>query len=630
MKKTLLLVMLTAFASLAATAQVVLGDAKWSIRDGAKVNPAKTITIQFPNINGVDGTATISLAGNLFAEGEEATEDNAFDGIEANVLDPVAFPLVDFEVVENTSYTLKITSVKVDGVEAIGDTTFVINFKTRGGERLLSWVFDIDGESVKKIHKDDGNGNLGTYVDDSGKTQNNPGDYWCLIAKDTRHYVHKKLNYEEIMLDANTVLPMTEGLLFSIGADKVYVGDTAKTDYQKNLVFNGTKLKMIVPDCKTGDIITINCFWATKNKAAIYIPNAMAKCLNDEALVSNSLGGDGDADSIRVGSKNAPYKFEVKVDGDIEFIFDNDRVTSITIEEARPIVDCTYKVIAAYVDGDNVKELKELVPETVGKTNDAVKVSYSYWLKDDEGNLYTRGEKGTPFSETMYVVSDTTFVLSYKKVEGVSEVKFLAEAEDFYDEEDMDCPVKLCTQANAAIRSSNCKAAYTTADTKLITLPAGTYKMTAIIFDNTGKTSGRYQKIAVGTTENDTLFFSATADNWTEAENIFELKEETDIVWTKGGADTNGFDCFVIYATDELPEPDYEPGDVNGDNEITMSDANAVVNYFLASDTEKAQMLEDGFNFEAADVNLDGDITMADANAIVNIFLGVANEGEKE
>ena len=95
MKKTLLLVMLTAFASLAATAQVVLGDAKWSIRDGAKVNPAKTITILFPNINGVDGTATISLAGNLFAEGEEATEDNAFDGIEANVLDPVAFPLAD-------------------------------------------------------------------------------------------------------------------------------------------------------------------------------------------------------------------------------------------------------------------------------------------------------------------------------------------------------------------------------------------------------------------------------------------------------------------------------------------------------------------------------------------------------
>ena len=67
-------------------------------------------------------------------------------------------------------------------------------------------------------------------------------------------------------------------------------------------------------------------------------------------------------------------------------------------------------------------------------------------------------------------------------------------------------------------------------------------------------------------------------------------------------------------------------GDVNGDNLITMADANAVVNYFLASDTEKAQMVENGFNVEAANVNGDEGISMADANAIVNMFLGVVNE----
>ena len=67
-------------------------------------------------------------------------------------------------------------------------------------------------------------------------------------------------------------------------------------------------------------------------------------------------------------------------------------------------------------------------------------------------------------------------------------------------------------------------------------------------------------------------------------------------------------------------------GDVNGDNNITMADANAVVNYFLASDADKVQMVENNFNVVAADVNGDGDITMADANAIVNIFLGVGNE----
>ena len=59
-----------------------------------------------------------------------------------------------------------------------------------------------------------------------------------------------------------------------------------------------------------------------------------------------------------------------------------------------------------------------------------------------------------------------------------------------------------------------------------------------------------------------------------------------------------------------------EKGDVNGDYAITMADANAVVNYFLA--TEKPE----DFDVETADVNGDGSITMADANQIVNMFLG--------
>lgn len=57
-------------------------------------------------------------------------------------------------------------------------------------------------------------------------------------------------------------------------------------------------------------------------------------------------------------------------------------------------------------------------------------------------------------------------------------------------------------------------------------------------------------------------------------------------------------------------------GDVNGDGSITMADANAIVNYFLAA--EKPE----GFDETVADVNGDGGITMADANAIVNMFLG--------
>ena len=63
-------------------------------------------------------------------------------------------------------------------------------------------------------------------------------------------------------------------------------------------------------------------------------------------------------------------------------------------------------------------------------------------------------------------------------------------------------------------------------------------------------------------------------------------------------------------------------GDVNNDGAVTMADANAVVNYFLATDKPS------DFDVDNANVNGDADddgkpsITMADANAIVNMFLG--------
>ncbi len=61
-------------------------------------------------------------------------------------------------------------------------------------------------------------------------------------------------------------------------------------------------------------------------------------------------------------------------------------------------------------------------------------------------------------------------------------------------------------------------------------------------------------------------------------------------------------------------------GDCNGDDAVTMADANAVVNYFLAKGSDG--FVEGDFDEEAADVNGDGEITMADANQIVNMFLG--------
>ena len=536
MKKQLLTLVALLFAAVTAMAQVNLGNPKWNVKDGGKCSPSKVITFFFPNPEGVNSSTVISVGGNFYEAGQEAGEENAFSGYEVNVTIPVEFALEEFDAQPNTSYVLKITSVKIGDEELIGDTTYTLNFTTRGAERQMLWTFTIDSTSVDKIKADDGN------------VEGGEGEYWLVLGVDTRHYVHQKLNNEEIMLDANTPLPMTEGLNFTFGADKVYVGDVVATKHKDRLSFNANNLYMTVPDCKAGDIITINASRATKASAkkftCIVAMDGAAEAI-DGITSSSSM-----KDSVQLGSSFANFKFTVLQDGDVTLKLSNALVKSLEITEARPIVDCKYSVKAIYKDGDNVKELKTLVPETVGKTNDVVKVNYSYWLTDGEGNLYTYGTKGSEFLEKFDLISDTTFVISYKKVADVSDVVFLSEGEDFFDEEKQERTIEMVTQANSAIRSSNGKAAYATADTKITTLPAGTYTFKAIIFDNTGKSSGFIQSIGISENTGEDLLLAANADNWTEAQETFILENEGDIIWRAGGNENKGIDIMVIYKSD--------------------------------------------------------------------------------
>ena len=538
MKKQLLTLVALLFAAVTAMAQVNLGNPKWNVKDGGKCSPSKVITFFFPNPEGVNSSTVISVGGNFYEAGQEAGEENAFSGYVVNVTIPVEFALEDFDAQPNTSYVLKITSVKIGDEELIGDTTYTLNFTTRGAERQMLWTFTIDSTSVDKIKADDGN------------VSDGEGKYWKVLGVDTRHYVHQKLNNEEIMLDANTPLPMTEGLNFTFGADKVYVGDVVTTKHKDRLSFNANNLYMTVPDCKAGDIITINASRATKASATKLKFTCIVAMDGAAEAIDGITSSSGMKDSLQLGSSFANFKFTVLQDGDVTLKLSNAHVKSLEITEARPIVDCVYSVKAIYKDGDNVKELKTLVPETVGKTNDVVKVNYSYWLTDGEGNLYTYGTKGNEFLEKFDLISDTTFVISYKKVADVSDVVFLSEGEDFFDEENQERTIEMVTQANSAVRSSNGKAAYATADTKITTLPAGTYTFKAIIFDNTGKSSGFIQSIGISENTDEDLLLAANADNWTEAQETFILENEGDIIWRAGGNENKGIDIMVIYKSD--------------------------------------------------------------------------------
>lgn len=532
MKKISTLALVAFFCCLSAMSQVVLGDINFSIKDGAKLSPTTgKITVTFPNVTGVaDPTATSFVLTGAF-------NDNEFDGVEGTFAAGVTFDLAEYELQPAMAYTLKITSVKVDGAELAAEGGYALNFKTRGTERKMSWTFEIDEDVKAKIIADDGN--------DPAYNESNGGTYWKCIKTDERHFIHQSLNDSEIMLDADNIFPMTEDLTFSTGADKMFVGDLSGS-FKGMLVFNATNLKMTIPDCKAGDVITFSGVNATKGSSS---KQTCIYTLNGDALAPEGIESSrGFVDSVWVSAKGT-YKFEAQIDGDISFYFGNFRMTSIEISEAQPKLPRNYSVVAAYVDGDNTTVLKELLGKTEGTTGSTVKVNYPYWLTDAENKVYTHGTKGAEFAESFDLKNgegDTTFVVSYKNT-AFEGCVFLSEGEDLTGAVE-------CTNGNAAIRSSMGKAGYVNEDLKLVTLQPGTYKIRAVLFD-ANKEPSYVCTLTKGAGEENEIYLSATSTNWTEAESdLLTITEVTDITLKAGGGENQGVDVIMIYASTDAPD----------------------------------------------------------------------------
>ena len=534
MKKITTLAFMAFFVCLGTMAQVELGDIHFSIANGKKVNPNNgKITVTFPNVTGVeDPTATTFVL-----EGNFGNEDLAFDGVEGTFAVGITFDLVEFELQPSTEYTLNITSVKVNGVELAAEGGYALDFKTRGTERKTSWTFQIDQETKDKIIADDGN--------DPAFNESNGGTYWKCIKTDERHFIHQTLRDSEIMLDADNILPVTEDLTFTAGTDKMFVGDLTGS-FAGLLVFNATNLTMTIPDCKVGDVITFNGVNATKGNSS---KQTCIQALNGGAIAPEGLvSSTGLQDSIWVNA-NANYKFEVQVDGDLTFLFGNFRMKSITISEAQEKKPCKYNVVAVYEGEESTIVLKELVAETEAMSGTSVKMQFPYWLKDEEGNVYQHAAISKEFNTSFELNSDTTYVLSYTKTDMEGAV-YLSEGEDIPG-------ATACTQANAAIRSSMSKAGYVTEDTKLVTLQPGSYKIRAILFD-AAKEPNYICTLTKGEGEENEIYLSASATNWTNAESdLLEITEPTDITLKAGGGESQGIDVIVIYAFND------DPGDVD-------------------------------------------------------------------
>ena len=552
MRKISTLAFMAFFCCMSAMAQVVLGDIKFSIKDGAKLSPTTgKITVTFPDVTGVeDPTAsTLVIAGNF-------GEDMDFDELEGTLASGITIDFADdYGLEPGTEYTLTITSVKVDGAELAAEGGYKLIFKTRGAERKMSWTFTIDENSCTQI-MEEGTANTGENLDE---TKYQP------VGSKNRWYVPSR-NYEEIMLPDGTALPMTEDLLFKFGNKSFYVGEYNNGSYKDRICFNNNNQMLVIPDCKVGDVITFSALRSsTKNT---YI-QAMDGCaLAPEGLVSTVTGLK---DSIPMGSSLASHKFEVQVEGDVTFKIGNTLMTAITIEEGQEKLPRNYNVVAKFVDEEKEVTLKELVGKTEGTTGSSVKVNYPFWLTDADGNAYTHGTRGSEFVESFDLKNgegDTTFVVNYSKT-AFSGVAFLSEGEDLTG-------ATLCASNNAVVRSSMGKSAYFAEDVNLCTLQPGSYKVRAVIFDATSAL-GYTVTLTKGEGVENEIYLTSALVNFSEVESdLFEITEATNITLKAGGNDTTGLDAIMIYASTDAPE------DPDGINEV--KDAKKVVARKVAKD----------------------------------------------
>lgn len=534
MKKIFTLAMMAFVFCLSASAQIELGDIKFSLGEGKKISPTTgKILVLFPNVTGVDDPVNTNfvIEGSFSAEGVEPSE---FDGLEESFAKGVTLELIDFELAPSTDYTLTITSVKVDGTNLAPAEGYVLHFKTRSAERKMAWTFVIDEESSAMI-MEEGNANS----DGADVTKYQP------VGSKNRWYVPSR-NNEEILLPDGTALPMTEDLLFKFGNKSFYVGEYNNGSYKDRICFNNNNQQLVIPDCQEGDIITFSALRSSKSNTYIQALNGCA--IAPDGVVS---GVTGLQDSIPMSSSLANHKFIVQIAGDVTFKIGNTLMTAINIEEGQEALPRNYNVVAAYMDDDNVTVLKELVAKTEGMTGSTIKTNYPYWLVDTDGNAYTHGAKGSEFVEAFDLKngeteSDTTFVINYKKTDYTG-VVYLSEGEDIPD-------AVLCTNANAIVRSSMAKAAYVTEDTKLVTLQPGTYKIRAILFD-ANKTPGYICTLSKGEGIDNEIYLSATSTNWTETESdLLTITEPTDITLLAGGGDSQGLDVIMIYASVDAPD----------------------------------------------------------------------------
>ncbi len=510
-----------------------LGKPTLSIKDGQKISTSfESFTLTFPYAKNMEPTTEITLEGYFGPAETESPDDYMFDGLVGTVGDGITFTISDYTTLEeSTEYVFYITKMTVADpygkFSEEGDQLYKTTLITKGGviTEAREWQFHNDDEMAAELQAsvDGGYG------------------YWAASSKGRYSYASPIIE-QELMLTPDKKYPNTEGLYFTMGtANDILVGTPAGNNDRIQL--GGGTPKVHIPSVAAGDEVTIKALWSTKNSGTISIENGTC---------------EGES-SITLTGSAVEYKIIVAADGDLVLSSKNVIYQAISIWPA----SMAKEKINYTINATNGETVLAKIAEGEGESNDKIDFNYSFWLADAEGNLYTKGSRGTPFTESVTLTSgQTEYGVEYKKTD-ITGVQFCAEAENI---EGM-VPV---TQANAAVRASNCSAAFNDADITLCTLEPGTYKIEAVIFDPSSAL-GHTVSFMVGEQQIDLIAGLVNFDDVTS--ELITVEATSTVVLKAQGSESAGLDAVVIYASTDEPEPEPDPdfiSNVNADSKTVV------------------------------------------------------------
>lgn len=212
------------------------------------------------------------------------------------------------------------------------------------------------------------------------------------------------------------------------------------------------------------------------------------------------------------------------VDGKKYIYVSNDSEEKGTIVEGS-VYTLTYREAETYNYSVTGKVDDVVIKEFATGQNfegETVSVPYLRYVEKD-GVWYEAAQRtNTPYKTSAVLTADNQdFVVSYKKA-GINNVAFFAEAEDISS-------LTSVESEGISVRCSGAKAAYAASDAVIAHLSAGSYKIKASVFGNSGLTFN----FKVG---DKTVYSPVTTGSYVDSESeVFTLETDADVVLAAGG-----------------------------------------------------------------------------------------------